>query len=63
MLDNLAVVLFRPKYPENIGSAARACLNMGVTNLIIVDPYNFDMEKALPLATAHAKHEIGRAHV
>ena len=63
MLDNLAVVLFRPKYPENIGSAARACLNMGVTNLIIVDPYNFDMEKALPLATAHAKHVLENARI
>lgn len=63
MLDNLAVILFRPKYPENIGSVARACLNMGVTNLIIVDPYNFDMEKALPLATAHAKHVLEGARI
>jgi len=63
MLDDLAVVLFRPKYPENIGSAARACLNMGVTNLIIVDPYNFDMEKALPLATAHARHVLENARI
>lgn len=38
MLDDLAVVLFRPKYPENVGSAARACLNMGVENLILVQP-------------------------
>lgn len=63
MLDNLAVILFRPKYPENIGSAARACLNMGVTDLIIVDPYNFNMDKALPLATASAKHILERARI
>lgn len=63
MLDDLAVILFRPKYPENVGSAARACLNMGVTNLIIVDPYNFDMDKALPLATAHAKHVLENARI
>lgn len=63
MLDNLAVILFRPKYPENIGSVARACLNMGVTNLIIVDPCDFDMEKALPLATAHARHVLESARI
>jgi len=63
MLDDLAVVLFRPKYPENIGSAARACLNMGVTRLIVVDPYNFDMDKALPLATAHARHVLEGARI
>lgn len=63
MLDNLAVVLFRPKFPENVGSAARACLNMGVTNLILVDPYNFDMDKARPLATAHAKHILENATI
>lgn len=55
MLDNLSIVLFKPKYPENVGSAARACLNMGCGNLVLVAPRNFDMEKALPLATVHAK--------
>ncbi|ADU63992.1 MAG: RNA methyltransferase [Pseudodesulfovibrio sp.] len=63
MLDDLAVILFRPKYPENIGSAARACLNMGVSRLIIVAPYNLDMDKARPLATAHARHILDSARV
>jgi tRNA/rRNA methyltransferase len=63
MLDNLMVVLFRPKYPENIGSAARACLNMGVSELVVVDPYNFNMDKALPLATAHARHVLESARI
>lgn len=63
MLDDLAVILFRPKFPENVGSAARACLNMGVENLILVDPYNFDLDKALPLATAHAKHILETARI
>ncbi len=61
MLDDLAVILFRPKYSENIGSVARACLNMGVKDLILVDPQNFDMDKALPLATNHAKHILESA--
>ncbi len=63
MLDDLAVILFRPKYPENIGSAARACLNMGVDKLILVDPCDFDMEKACPLATSHAKHILENARI
>jgi len=63
MLDDLRVVLFRPKYPENVGSTARACLNMGVSDLVLVDPYNFDLDKALPLATAHAKHILTGARI
>jgi len=63
MLDDLAVVLFRPKYPENVGSAARACLNMGVENLILVQPRDFDLDKARPLATAHAKHILEQARI
>lgn len=54
MLQDVRVVLFEPKFPENVGSVARACLNMGVTDLVLVDPHNFDLDKALPLATAHA---------
>jgi len=63
MLDDLIVVLFRPKYPENIGSVARACLNMGVSQLVVVDPYNFNMDKALPLATVHARHILESARI
>ncbi|QGY40066.1 TrmJ/YjtD family RNA methyltransferase [Pseudodesulfovibrio cashew] len=63
MLDELAVVLFRPKFPENVGSAARACLNMGVDKLILVAPQNFDLDKARPLATAHAKHVLEGARI
>ncbi|MGE4552119.1 MAG: RNA methyltransferase [Desulfovibrionaceae bacterium] len=55
MLERLSVVLVRTKYPENIGSAARACLNMGVSDLVLVDPQNLNLDKALPLATVHAK--------
>ncbi len=63
MLDNLAVVLVRTKYPENVGSAARACLNMGVSELVLVDPVNLDMDKALPLATAHARTILESARI
>ena len=63
MLQKVRVVLFSPKYPENIGSVARACLNMGVDDLVVVSPRNFDLEKALPLATAHARHILESARI
>eukprot|EP00828_Plagiopyla_frontata_P004541 TRINITY_DN11660_c0_g1_i1.p2 TRINITY_DN11660_c0_g1~~TRINITY_DN11660_c0_g1_i1.p2 ORF type:complete len:292 (+),score=93.86 TRINITY_DN11660_c0_g1_i1:189-1064(+) len=60
---NISVVLVRTKYPENIGSVARACLNMGVSDIILVDPQNYDQEKAAPLATVHAKHILQSATI
>ncbi len=60
MLKNISVVLSRPKYPENIGSVARACVNMGCTSLILVDPRNFDMDKAAPLATTKGKQLLDK---
>lgn len=63
MLDNLVVVLFRPKYPENVGSAARACLNMGCPNLVLVAPRAWSLEKALPLATSHARDILESAPI
>lgn len=61
MLKNISVILCRPKYPENIGSVARACVNMGCSNLILVRPVNFNMEKAAPLATIKGKDLLQRA--
>jgi len=56
-LDNFAVVLHRPHFPENIGSVARACKNMGVKQLIVVDPLNCDLTKILKMAT-HASEDV-----
>ena len=53
-LDNISIVLQQPRYPENIGAAARAMRNMGIHNLVIVDPQNFNLHKALKLATHFA---------
>lgn len=52
MLDGLAVVLVRPKFPENVGAAARACANMGCSRLVVVDPKRWNMKAAQALATA-----------
>ncbi len=53
-LQNIAVVLHRPRYPENIGAAARAAHNMGISRLIVVDPRDCDLTRILKLATHFA---------
>ncbi len=52
---NISIVLNRPRFPENIGAAARAMHNMGLSKLMVVDPENYDIEKIMRLAT----HESG----
>jgi len=37
-LTNLFIVLVRPRFPENIGAAARAAANLGLGGLRVVDP-------------------------
>ena len=56
-LKNIAVVLKRPRYPENIGASARAMRNMGIEELILVDPPNCDSTRILRMAT-HAAMDI-----
>ena len=36
-LNSISIILVRPKFPENIGSVARAMKNMGLNRLILVD--------------------------
>lgn len=56
MLDNLVVVMIKTRFPENIGMVARACVNMGVSRMILVDPERWEIDKARPLATAKGEH-------
>lgn len=41
MLDNIRVVLVNTSHPGNIGGAARAMKNMGLSRLVLVDPRDF----------------------
>jgi len=50
-LDNVAVVLHRPKLSENIGTAARAAGNMGLGRLIAVAPHEMDKDIIMASAT------------
>jgi tRNA/rRNA methyltransferase len=56
-LENIHIVLQRPRYPENIGSAARAMCNMGIRHLSVVSPEDYDLERVNKLAT-HVSRDI-----
>jgi tRNA/rRNA methyltransferase len=56
-LENIAIVLCRPRFPENIGAAARAMCNMGLGDLLVVEPENCDLTRVLKMAT-HAAAEV-----
>ncbi|WP_339891192.1 tRNA (cytosine(32)/uridine(32)-2'-O)-methyltransferase TrmJ [Neptuniibacter pectenicola] len=46
MLSNIRVVLINTFHPGNIGAAARAMKNMGLTNLYLVEPREFPSDEA-----------------
>lgn len=62
-LDNIAVVLRSPRFPENIGAAARAMRNMGLNRLIVVEPELPDMERMCKMATHEARDLIENMRV
>ncbi len=58
LLATVRAVLIRPRFPENIGMAARACANMGLGRLCLVAPELWEPEhqaKALALATTQGE--------
>jgi TrmH family RNA methyltransferase len=46
VLDNVRVVLVNTSHPGNIGGAARAMKNMGLTRLVLVEPRRFPDQNA-----------------
>jgi len=56
LMGNVAIVLVRPKYPENIGAAARIAANMGINRLILVGKEFPDQERMKKTATHHNTH-------
>lgn len=46
VLDNIRVVLVNTSHPGNIGGAARAMKNMGISRLVLVDPMDFPSPEA-----------------
>lgn len=63
LLSQVAIVLVRPKFPENIGSAARVAFNMGVKRLILVRDELPEREPMAKMATHKAAHLIDQMEV
>lgn len=59
-LENITVVLHRPKFAGNIGSAARCAMNMGVEKLIVVGHPRPDGEAMRQMATHVAAEVVDR---
>ena len=63
-LERVRVVLVRPEHPFNLGQAARAMLNMGLTRLCLVDaPRAYRGSEARQGATGAAWKVLKRAEV
>lgn len=61
-LENIRIVLINTFHPGNIGAAARAMKNMGLTNLYLVDPVDFPSAEATSRA-AGAQDVLDQATV
>ncbi|WP_462381782.1 tRNA (cytosine(32)/uridine(32)-2'-O)-methyltransferase TrmJ [Pseudomonas sp. Marseille-QA0892] len=51
MLDKIRVVLVNTSHPGNIGGAARAMKNMGLSRLVLVQPEDFPSSEAVARAS------------
>ncbi len=63
LLSQVAIVLVRPKIPENIGAAARIAWNMGITRLILVRDSLPAREPMAKMATHKAAHLIDNLEI
>jgi tRNA/rRNA methyltransferase len=57
-LDNVTIVLKGPKFPGNVGSAARCAMNMGISKMIVVGNRDLDDEAVRQMATHVAKEIV-----
>ena len=57
-LDNVTIVLKGPKFPGNVGSAARCAMNMGIGKLIVVGNRDLDDEAVRQMATHESKEIV-----
>ena len=62
MLENIRIVLVNTSHPGNIGAAARAMKNMGLTRLVLVEPEDHPTYEAYSRA-AGADDILGEADV
>jgi TrmH family RNA methyltransferase len=62
-LSRIRIVLVEPKVPENIGMAARALRNCGLSRLVLVDPADYRSPAAMrPAMEAYPLVESAEVH-
>ena len=59
-LENVTIVLKGPKFPGNVGSAARCAMNMGIGRLSVVGNRDLDDEAVRQMATHESKEIVNR---
>ncbi|AJI46335.1 RNA methyltransferase [Francisella philomiragia] len=62
LFDNIRIVLVEPSHSGNVGSTARAMLNMGLTNLWLVNPKKGIDDEAIALS-CHATEVVKNARI
>ncbi len=62
VLEKIRVVLVNTSHPGNIGGAARAMKNMGLSRLVLVDPQDFPSSEAVARASG-AVDILDGAHI
>ena len=62
LFPGVRVILVETTHPGNIGAAARAMKNMGMTELVLVNPYDFPNKKAI-YRSASAEDVVKSARV
>ncbi|MGO9375964.1 MAG: TrmH family RNA methyltransferase, partial [Syntrophobacteraceae bacterium] len=60
-LENIAVVLNEPHYPENIGAAVRAAKNMGISRFLVVNPADSTSSSLAPRRSCPRSHTMNKA--
>ncbi|MEW6219818.1 MAG: RNA methyltransferase [Thermodesulfobacteriota bacterium] len=54
-LDNLGLILVRPKSPENVGAAIRVAMNMGIAGVALVGGAGLDEARMRAMATSRGE--------
>ena len=62
ILNNIKIILVEPSHSGNVGSTARAMLNMGLTNLCLVNPKQAINDEAIAMS-CHATQVIKNVEI
>jgi tRNA/rRNA methyltransferase len=63
LLDNITIVLVRPRISQNIGACCRAMHNLGLKRLIVTAPARFDLPDIERMATHAALSVVGNLQI